>query len=293
MPARGRLECCRCRRRPAARGAMRLAIGVRALGLRGFTGLRRFGGRAAVFAEASSGACSPARITMTTRRFALRPSRCHCSAPGRNSPKPMTRAAPDPRRLARSGARRSRRAPPTAPSSTGTWRVLMGRLSVWPSTRTGFGYFASVAASASSARQCALSERSPRRSRTGCRCGSPLRPRWNARRTATRSASTSGASAFSSSSATRPSARRHDDLRAGAGLVRTLAAARAELRRRWRSLRASGAAARRSSTAARWSWRCRRPSRASSRPPAPAPACAACRGTPPAANPTARGTCPR
>ena len=82
---------------------------------------------------------------MTTRRFALRPAAVSLRCAGRNSPNPITerRAGCDAAR-SRSGARRSRRARPTAPSSRGNSDVLIGRLSVWPSTRTGFGYLTSV-----------------------------------------------------------------------------------------------------------------------------------------------------
>ena len=59
-----------------------------------------------------------------------------------------------------------------------------------------------------------------RRSRTGCRCGSRLRPRVHGGAPRSCRRSTSGASAFSISSATRASCRRHDDpARAAAGLV--------------------------------------------------------------------------
>ena len=153
----------------------------------------------------------------TIRVAALRP--CHCSAPDGILRGRSRRAAPDPRRaLANRCTTLAARAADSS-QFDGNVVVLIGRLSVWPSTRTGFGYLASVSARALSggnAPRTASRRRS--RNRMSVRISTSTQVDSTAHRDQVGSRP-AAASAFSTSSATRASCRRHDDLVAGAGLL--------------------------------------------------------------------------
>ena len=145
------------------------------------------------------------RITITTRRFALRPSTVVVALRGAVSRRSRSpRGESDRRPRSRARAPRCRRAPPTAPSSKRT-HVLIGRLSVWPSTRIGFGNGASASPGARSRRRrsadsCAL----PLGNRMSVRISTSIQK--SVRRTTTRSALTRSSIARSTWSATLVSA---------------------------------------------------------------------------------------
>src|SRR5688572_9882449 len=140
------------------------------------------------------------RITSSTRRLALRPSTVSLVCIGCHSPSPITdrRFAATPpfdRRCTTVAARADDNS-----QLEGNATVLIGTLSVWPSTRTGLGYGASAFDNACNA-GTAEGEmvETPLANRMSARISTSIQYEW--RRTVTSSASTSNSSDFSTSSA--------------------------------------------------------------------------------------------